>query len=75
MMSSRANQYRVKDEVVLPAGLPSWITGPLVEQTIRVWQPFYSQTLIPRDAIEILLSTDSIINALSEGSSCRRNDS
>ncbi len=37
-------------------GLPRWITLELIYYTIRVWQPYYKQSLSLSDAVDILLN-------------------
>lgn len=48
------------------AGLPDWITPDLVAETIDVWQSRYDKQLTDRDAIEILLGTAALLDALGE---------
>jgi hypothetical protein len=50
---------------ILPAGTPGWITPELVEQTIRVWQPYYQAVLTPEDAITMILNTGRLFEAFS----------
>lgn len=45
---------------------PPWITAELIEQTIRVWQPYYAHPLTPDDAITMLLNVGTLWRALSE---------
>ncbi|MCG8587010.1 MAG: hypothetical protein MI757_20075 [Pirellulales bacterium] len=40
--------------LMLPEGLPDWITQDLVRQTLDVWQPRYGRELTTDEAIEIL---------------------
>lgn len=51
----------------LPAATPDWITVELVEQTLRVWQPFYRDALSVEDAIGIIRNAASLMRALSQG--------
>ena len=51
----------------VPAGAPPWITPELIEHTLRVWQPFYEDQLIPEDALEIIMSVDRVSDLLSSG--------
>jgi hypothetical protein len=50
---------------ILPAGTPDWITPELVEQTVRVWQPFYQTLLTPEDAVTIILNVGRMFQAFS----------
>ena len=54
---------------ILPAGTPDWITAGLIEQTIRVWQPYYEAVLTPEEAITMIQSVGRLYQALSSGSS------
>ena len=60
----------------VPAGLPDWITADLIAETLRVWQPYYSEPLTPEDAIGILLNVGGLFTALSGGdhAACRHPD-
>ena len=51
----------------VPAGAPAWVTPELIEQTLRVWQPFYQHQLIPNDALEIIRGVAGIVDVLSSG--------
>jgi hypothetical protein len=51
----------------VPVGAPSWITPELIENTIRVWQPFYSDQLIPEDALAIIKGVAGIVEVMSSG--------
>lgn len=53
--------------VKVPAGAPTWVTVELIEHTIRVWQPFYRDQLIPEDALEIIRGVAGIVDVLSTG--------
>lgn len=52
----------------VPDGAPAWVTLELLEQTIRVWQPYYSDPLTPETALAIIQSVGRLIEVLSEGS-------
>jgi hypothetical protein len=51
--------------LTVPVGAPQWVTVELIEHTIRVWQPFYPDQLIPDDALEIIMSVGRIVDVLS----------
>ena len=51
-----------------PAGTPDWITAELVEQTIRVWQPYYAELLTPEEAVTMILNVGRLYQVLSSGS-------
>lgn len=44
--------------------LPSWITPELIEDTIRVWQPYYAEPLTQQDAIAILQNVGKLFDVL-----------
>lgn len=51
--------------VYVPPGTPAWITAELIEHTLRTWQPFYEDQLIPEQAVEIIMSVDRMMDVLS----------
>jgi hypothetical protein len=53
---------------IIPAGTPAWITAELIEQTVRVWQPYYKATLTTEDAVTMILSVGRLYQAFSSGS-------
>jgi len=44
---------------------PAWVTGELIDQTIRVWQPYYAIRLTRDDAVEIILNVGRLYDSLS----------
>ena len=40
----------------VPPGVPRWVTAELLAETIRVWQPYYSEPLTAEDALAMILS-------------------
>jgi hypothetical protein len=64
----RPNTNASPDPLLPPApvraGLPHWITGALIEETCKTWQPYYSQDLTENDAIEILQTMGRLIDWL-----------
>ena len=53
---------------IVPAGAPDWITPELVEETIRVWQPYYKDVLTPEEAVTMILDVGRLFDALSSRS-------
>lgn len=51
---------------IVPSGAPSWITAELIEDTIRVWQPYYQQPLTPDDAVAMMMNVGELFDAVSE---------
>jgi hypothetical protein len=52
---------------IIPAGTPDWITAELIEQTIRVWQPYYEAIVTPEEAVTMILNVGRLYQALSSG--------
>jgi hypothetical protein len=53
---------------IVPAGTPDWITGELIEKTIRVWQPFYREVVTPEEAVTMILNVGRLYAVLSSES-------
>lgn len=51
-------------DLVLPAGVPDWITPELVRLTLHVWQRYYSKPLTVDDAVTIIQNAGRLIDAL-----------
>jgi hypothetical protein len=69
--SNRQRDCRTRDDAksIVPAGTPDWITAELIEQTIRVWQPYYQAVVTPEEAITMIQTVGRLFQALSSGSS------
>ena len=73
LMSRNPRQQRVvrsdrqTDEVTVPPGAPSWVTPELIAHTLRVWQPYYREQLIPEDALDMILSVGRIVEVVQRG--------
>ena len=50
-------------------GIPSWITPELIADTVRVWQPYYTEPLTAKDAVGILMGVGNLFTSLSGVSS------
>ena len=59
-----ADSYLEKAGPEVPAGLPGWITLELIEETMRVWQPYCTEPLTTSDACEILLNVAQLFDVL-----------
>lgn len=46
--------------------LPAWITEPLIERTICVWQPHSSEPITRQDAIAILTNVGRLCGVLEQ---------
>lgn len=66
-MPKQSDRTRKPLPLTLPAGAPRWVTVELIEHTIRVWQPFYRDQLIPEDALEIIMGIGRMVEVLSSG--------
>jgi hypothetical protein len=51
----------------VPAGTPAWVTPELIDQTIRVWQPYYREPLKPEDALAMILGVAELHRVIGEG--------
>ena len=51
---------------LVPSGAPPWITTELIEDTIRVWQPYYHEPLTPDDAVAMMMNVGELFDAVSE---------
>ena len=56
-----------EDGIVVPEGAPEWITSELIRDTIATWQPFYSDSLTPDDAVTMLTNVGRLFAVLSRG--------
>ena len=68
MIPARANLNSPTTDAAksaVPSGAASWVTPELIEQTVRVWQPYYKEPLTPEDALAIIQSASQLYNALS----------
>lgn len=70
-MPKRSDSSQPKDTAqqskTVPAGAPPWVTSELIDHTLRVWQPFYQDQLIPEDALAIIKGVAGIVEVLSSG--------
>lgn len=53
---------------IVPAGTPDWITVELIEQTMRVWQPYYAELLTAEEAVTMILNVGRLFDVLSSES-------
>ena len=47
-------------------GLPAWVTDDWIDETIRVWQPYYKDPSTIHDAAEIIMNWDRLLGVLRE---------
>jgi hypothetical protein len=57
-------------QIDIPAGAPVWMTKEIVEQTLRVWQPYYAHPLTVTDAIDIMQAAAGLFKALANEDRC-----
>ena len=62
-MATNASQLTNKSGE-LPPGSPTWISRDLLDLTIQTWQKYSKSLLTDEDALEILLNTSALLNAL-----------
>jgi hypothetical protein len=53
--------------IVVPPGAPAWITAELIDETLRVWQPYYAEALTVEDAVGIMQAAGRLFDVLAEG--------
>jgi hypothetical protein len=51
-------------EVAVPPGAPSWISAELIADTLRIWQPYYAETLTPIDALDMILNVSRLVDVI-----------
>ena len=44
--------------------VPDWITPELIEETLRVWQPYYAEPLTVEDAAGMLTGAGRLLSVL-----------
>lgn len=67
-------QIREDATSIVPAGTPDWITADLIEQTIRVWQPYYASAITHEDAVAMIQTVGRLYQALSSARPPVRHD-
>lgn len=69
-MENRAKTHAVPSApLALPAGVPNWITFELVQRTIRVFQPYYSERLTVEEVIGMIQRAARLLGTLMRGAS------
>ena len=53
-------------QVSVPPALPAWITAERIEDTIKVWQPYYKDKLTIEDAVAIMVNITALFDVLVE---------
>ena len=53
------------NSVTVPPGAPPWVSGALIEETIRVWQPYYAELLTAEDAVAIIQAVKQLLREIS----------
>lgn len=70
-MPSRIQTSHTSLPILVPAGAPSWVTVELLNETLRVWQPYYDTPLRVDDALEILLQSAALCRLITNRTSPR----
>ena len=67
--SNRKRDCQIREDAtsIVPAGTPDWITAELIEQTIRVWQPYYQAIVTPEEAVTMILNVGRLYGVFSSG--------
>jgi hypothetical protein len=50
---------------MVPQGSPAWISAELIEETLRVCQPYYANPLTIEDAIDMMQAVGQLVGILS----------
>lgn len=53
------------DGIVVPEGAPDWVTPALIRETMRVWRPFYGESMSAETASTILRNVGRLFAVLS----------
>ena len=64
----RRRDKEITPTITVPAGAPAWVTPELLAHTLRVWQPYYRETLTELDALDILLNAAQLVRAFTDDS-------
>jgi hypothetical protein len=69
--SNRKHDCRIREDAksIVPPGTPDWITPELIEQTIRVWQPYHQAVVTTEEAVTMIQTVGHLFQALSSESS------
>jgi len=59
-----ANRTLNLADIIVPPGAPSWISAELIAETLRVWQPYYAETLTPIDALDMILNVSRLVDVI-----------
>jgi hypothetical protein len=51
-------------DITVPPGAPSWISAELIAETLRVWQPYYAETLTSIDALDMILNVSRLVDVI-----------
>lgn len=53
------------NSTTVPPGAPAWVSCELIEETIRVWQPYYAESLTVDDAVAIIQAVQQLLREIS----------
>jgi hypothetical protein len=53
---------RMDQSTAAERALPRWITPELIDDTLRVWNPYYRGQLVREDAVEILRNASRLLD-------------
>jgi len=66
--NSQHGQKSPGEPIIVPAGVPSWITAELIQRTLKVFQPRYPTPLTLGEAVAMLLNVGRLFGELSRSS-------
>ena len=64
MKSDRATAERDDGQGRSARTVPDWITSELIDETVRVWQPYYAEPLTVEDAAGMLTGAGRLLSVL-----------
>ncbi|MEO2030665.1 MAG: hypothetical protein ABGZ35_01125 [Planctomycetaceae bacterium] len=64
MRNSKTNRLKEEREQRSRSDLPDWVSDDLLQKTVEIWQPYYSNQLTREDAIAIINNVGGVIDCL-----------
>lgn len=63
-MEAKADEKWPNHRSCVPDAAPDWITPKLIQQTKRVWQPYYSDPLTDDEVVAMIVGVGCLIDRL-----------
>jgi len=64
MSHSKANRRKEGNDQRSRSELPDWVSEDLIQKTVEIWQPYYSNGLTRDDAIAIIKNVGGLFECL-----------